>query len=410
MVRSTVIVVLLCCASITGAQDWLQWRGPSGEHHAAAGATAPTSWSASDNLTWNTPIPGHGHSSPTIVGDRIYLTAADVGAQTQSLLILDRTSGALLKEVATHNGGLPAEIHPNNTHASPTVASDGERVFTLFYNSASAWLTAYDLLGNQLWQERVAEFDPQMYQFGFGSSPRVVGDQVIVALEYDGKDSGIYALDAATGKQRWATPRTPSISFSTPAVAQLGGTTQLLMSGNNEVAAYDALSGKPLWAINATTRATCGTMIWDDALGLVFASGGYPDRVTVAVRTTGDHEIAWQNSVKCYEQSLLTVRGYVYAVSDRGVAYCWRGTDGEELWKRRLGGNFSSSPLVVGEVIYATNEAGEMFAFEANPERYVSRLKTRLGDTAYATPTPADGRLYHRYVEAGQEYLAAIGP
>lgn len=395
------------------AEDWLQWRGPTGDQHAPPGATAPLSWSETEGVAWTTPLPGRGHSSPTLVGDRIYLTTADAEAGTQSLLILDRQSGELLRSLLIHEGGLPARIHPNNSHASPTVASDGQRVFVLFCNDDAAMVTALDLAGEPLWQVRAAAFDPQMFQFGFGSSPMVVGDVVVIASEYDGPESGIYALDAATGAQRWRAPRPKSLSYSTPAPIQYEGKQMLLMSGNSLLAAYDAVDGQELWTVQGSTRATCGTMVADTASGLAFASGGFPGSLTQAVRLDGEHDIVWQNNVKCYEQSTLLVGDYLYEVSDNGVAYCYRTSDGEEMWKQRLGGKYSSSPVLVGDRIYVTNEGGTTFVFAANPERFESLAENQLGDSAFATSTPADGRLYHRYAKQvdgrRQEYLAAIG-
>ncbi len=407
--RSLPLFALLVAATASHAEDWRQWRGPTGDNHAPAGATAPVAWSEDSGLAWKTAIPGVGHSSPTVVGDRIYLQTADASAGTQSLLILDRANGELLREVTTHEGGLPARIHPQNTHASSTVASDGRRVFVVFQNQDATYLTAYDLAGEQLWQQRLGTFDPQAYQFGFGSSPRLVAGLVVVASEYDGSDSGLYAFDPASGRRVWKTPRREKLSWSSPSVVSLRGVPQLLMSGTNQLAAYEAATGKELWATEGSASATCGTMVWDESLGLGFASGGYPNQFTLAVRLDGDHDIVWQNGVKCYEQSMLVVDGYLYGVSDRGVAYCWRGTDGKEIWKKRLGGGFSSSPLLIDGKIYATSEAGTTYIYEANPERYVEVGKNQLGDRGFATPAPADGRLYHRYGKEGQEYVVAIG-
>ncbi len=408
------LLVLFAATTAALAQDWLQWRGPSGDNHAADGATAPTAWSEDAGLAWKTPVPGHGHSSPTIVGDRIYLLTADADAQTQSLLIFDKTSGELVREVLTHRGGLPAQIHPNNSHATSTVASDGERVFALFCNDDAAIVTAYDLGGEKLWQERVGGFDPRQFQFGFGTSPRLVDGVLVVATEYDGPESGLYGHDPKSGKRLWSTPRVKELSYSSPSIVPVDGKHQLLMSGNYQVASYEPATGKVLWSLDDTsTRATCGTMVWDEKLGLGFASGGFPDSFTLAVRLGGDHDVVWRNGVKNYEQSLLVVDGYVYATADRGIAYCWRASDGKEMWRERIGGKYSASPLLVARKIYATNEQGTTTVFEANPERYVGVATNQLGDSAFATTTPSGGRLYHRYAktEGGkrQEYLVAIG-
>ncbi|MEQ8838572.1 MAG: PQQ-binding-like beta-propeller repeat protein [Lacipirellulaceae bacterium] len=417
MLKLPILTALCFAVSFPAALavDWQQWRGPNGDNHAAAGATAPVEWSEASGLAWNTPLPGRGHSSPTIVGNRIYLTTAHKAAQTQSLLILDRETGRLVKEQIVHRGGLIEEknLHPNNTHASPTVASDGQRVFTLFLNQDAAWLTAFDLEGEQLWQERAIGFDPQQYKFGFGSSPVVVGDKVIVTSEYDGNESGIVALNTANGQREWKAKRPQKLSYSSVARAKINGRIQLLISGNYQLASYDPNTGEENWSKSGTTQATCGTMAYDPESQLAFASGGYPEVFTLAVETGGQHNIVWKNQAKSYEQSMLVVDGFLYTITDRGIAYCWGCRSGKQMWKQRLGGGFSSSPLLVDGKIYATSEAGTTFVFAANPERFQALGENQLGDEAFATPTPLDGRLYHRYSKATaggrQEFLAAIG-
>lgn len=408
---STIILGLF--QSLLPAEDWRQWRGPRGNQTAASGATAPTKWSDSEGLAWKTPLPGRGHSSPTVVGERIYLTTGDQQAGTQSLLILDRGSGELLGTRLVHSGGLAEEIHPNNTFASPTVASDGRRVFTQFQNRDALWITAFDLDGRQLWQKEAIPFDPKRYVFGIGTSPVVVGSLICVASEFDGDGSGFVALSTEDGSQQWFAPRKAHLSNSSLARVPIAGKTQLMISGQSQIASYDPSSGNELWSTEGTTFATCGTMVWDEQLGLAFASGGYPDPFTLAIRTAGDHSIVWQNRVKSYEQSMIATGGYLYATADGGIAYCWRATDGKQMWKQRLGNTFSSSPVLVGETIYATNEKGTTFVFKASPDGCEVLAENQLGDEAFATPTPLDGRLYHRYADSSggnrQEYLVAIG-
>ncbi|MGI9427659.1 MAG: PQQ-binding-like beta-propeller repeat protein [Bythopirellula sp.] len=397
------------------AQDWPQWRGLTGDNHAASSATAPVNWDESTNLVWNVPVPGRGHSSPTVIGDRIYLTTADAEQQTQSLLIYQRHTGELLTEKIAHQGGLTAKLHPNNSHASSTVASDGERVFALFNQNGAVWVTAFDLDGQQLWQERAIGFEPKIYEFGFGSSPVVVDDKVIVASEYDGAESGIVALDTTTGKQRWKIDRPQSLSYSTPARFRQGDQVLLVTSGNLLFAAYDPADGSVAWSTEGTTMATCGTMVWNEQRGLAFASGGYPLKFTAAVRTDGDHGIVWSNyKIKCYEQSMLVVGDYLYAVTDPGLVHCLRCSDGEEQWKQRLGGRgVSSSPVLIDGKIYVTSERGTTYVFTATPDGFELLGENQLGSECFATPTPIGNRLYHRYaVGTGaerQEYLAAIG-
>lgn len=400
-------------ASTAAADAWPQWRGPAHDNHAAPGATAPTAWSDSDGLAWQTKVPGRGHSSPIVFGNRIYLTTCEEKTAVQSLVVFDRDDGALLKQTTAHEGAPLARIHPKNTYASSTAACDGQRVYAVFVSDGAVWATAFDLAGERLWQTRIADYMPQRYEFGFGSSPIVVDGVVVVAGEYDGAGSGVYGLSAADGQPLWSVPRPRHLSFSTPVPASLSGQTQLLLCGNKRIVAFQPSTGREIWSIAGSTAATCGTMVWDPAAGLAFASGGYPDSFTMAVRTAGDHGVAWRNNVKCYEQSLLLVDGYLYAAADNGVAYCWRAADGEQMWKQRLRGPFSASPLAVGRTIYVSNEAGTTYVFSADPERFKLIAQNTLGDDCFTTAAPCDGRLYLRYaLNVGgrrQEYLAAIG-
>jgi hypothetical protein len=177
-------------------------------------------------------------------------------------------------------------------------------------------------------------------------------------------------------------------------VANVAGRDQLLISGLNAVASYNPQDGKSLWVAPGTTNATCGTMVWDG--DLVFASGGYPKAETICVKADGSKHVVWKNNEKCYEQSMLATGGYVYAVTDQGVAYCWRGADGREMWKQRLQGPVSSSPILVGDTIYSTNEAGTTYVFKADPNRFTSVAQNQLEQEGFATMAVCGDRIYIR--------------
>ncbi|WP_153559403.1 outer membrane protein assembly factor BamB family protein [Roseimaritima sediminicola] len=406
-------VLTLLAGRANGADDWPQWRGAASDNHAPLGASPPQQWdlSSGHGVVWKTPVPGAGHSSPTVFGNRIYLSTAEPDQDQQRLLQFDRESGELIRAVVVHQGGLPKRIHPHNTHASPTVATDGELVFVVFHNDGAIRATAFDNDLRQVWQSKVADFTPAAFQFGYGASPVLYRNHVIIAAEYDGPDSGLYALDKANGRQAWKVARPANLSFSSPVVAMLAGKDQLLLPGADAIQSFDPVTGRRFWSAEASTEATCGTVVWDDRS--VFVSGGNPRSGTWAVRADGTEELIWENSVMCYEQSLLADRGYVYAVSDAGVAYCWKADNGTEMWKRRLGGGFSASPLLVDDRIYAASEDGEVFVYRATPDRFVLLAKNRLGDEIFATPVALGDRLYVRYAVMGedgrQEYLAALG-
>jgi len=390
--------------------DWSQWRGPNRNGIAAAGQTPPVDFSATKNVVWKTEVPGRGHSSPIIVGDRIFLTTADEQRQIQGAICFDRKTGKQLWITPLHNGGFPTEIHKKNTHASGSVACDGEQIYAAFYTGGKIMVSALTLDGKKVWSRSAGTFTPKKYKFGYGASPIVHNNLVIVASEYDGPGSAITAFDTKSGKVAWKTKRRADISFSSPIIASIDGTDQLLISGLFEVSSYSPTTGKKNWSVKGTTQATCGTMVWTN--DIVIASGGYPNPQTIAVKADGSKTL-WTNREKSYEQSMLAVDGYVYAITDKGVGYCWDATTGEEKWKTRLSGPVSSSPILVGDHIYAANESGDIFVFKANPEKFESVARNRLGDELFATPSFVDGKAFYRIADRSggnrQEYLYCIG-
>ncbi len=391
-------------------QDWPWWRGPSHNGIAADGPAPPVKWSATENVVWKTDVPGRGHSSPTVVGQRVMLTTADESKKVQSVIAFDRESGDQLWKTDVNEGGFPNRIHNKNTHASGSVTSDGERLFASFFNHDAIKVTALDLDGNKLWEKEAGPFKPRQFEYGYAPSPFVYKSLVIVAADYDG-GGYLAALHRKTGDIVWRKPRPAVISYSSPVVAKVGGRDQLLISGCEIVAGYDPATGEQLWSCDATTRSTCGTMVWDG--DLVFASGGYPKAETVAVRADGSGEILWRNNTKCYEQSMLAHDGHVYAVDDRGIATCWQAESGEEKWRGRLRGPVSASPVLAGGNLYLSNEAGTTFVFKANPDAFELVAENRLGDDAFATPTICGGQIFLRVASQmggrRQEMLYCIG-
>lgn len=391
--------------------EWWSWRGPNGNGVAAEDQTPPTRWSATRNVLWKTRVPGRGHSSPVIVGNKLLLTTADESRQVQSVVCFDRAGGKLLWKRNVNTGGFPQRIHRRNTHATPTVASDGKRLFAAFFNNRRVQLAALDLQGKLLWTKSAGPFEPRRYRYGYAPSPLVSGGLVIVSAE---SEAGGYlaAFDCRSGREVWRTKRSAVINYSSPIVARTAGREQLVISGDKRIASYDPATGKPLWIKPAVCTVTCGTPVWDAKR--IFVSGGYPERATLAMAADGSGTIVWRNDrVKCYEQSLLVHGGYVYAVDDGGVAYCFKAADGTPMWRRRLGGSVSASPVLAGGNIYTANERGTMFVFKANPRTFELVARNQLGSECFATPTICGNRIYLRIAEriSGErrEWLYCIG-
>ena len=387
--------------------DWPAWRGPDKNNVAASYQLPATQWSTDKNVIWKATVPGMGHCSPVIVGNKLFLSTAVKDTETQSVLCFDKTTGQQLWQTKLNQGGFVKQIHANNTHASPTIATSDGRLFVVLNNHRSVQLSALDFEGKILWQKNTGPFIPK-FPFGFGSSPCVYKDLVIVLSDYP-QDGFVAAYRQSDGKEMWRTKRGNTSSFATPIVANINGQDQLLISGS-AVRGYDPATGKELWSVNGPWQVTCGTPVWDG--DLVFVSGGFPVRATVAV-SASQGKIVWQNQVKAYEQSLLAHNGYVYCHADSGAAYCWRASDGQEMWKGRVTGKgVSASPVLVGDKIFMTSEKGETTIIEANPNELKIIAKNKLGGNSFATPAFVDNRMYTRVgLQKGQEpqYLFCIG-
>lgn len=388
----------------TKASDWTQWRGPQGNGHATNaatnGKTPPIEFGETKNVIWKKDLPGRGHGSPTIVGNRIYLATANEPKGQQLLMSIDRKTGEIVwQEILMTNSKLP-EIHNKNTHASSTVACDGERLFVTLYSQGGIWIHCHNLNGDAIWRKNLAKFKPK-YPFGYAASPLVYGNLVIATAESEA-ETALIGLDRTSGKEIWRTQRPTNSSYSSPSLLSVGGRVQLLISGGREIRAYDPATGRDLWKATGAAKHTAGTVTGEG--NYVIASGGYPQSETTCILADGSGRVVWKNNQKCYEQSMLIVKGYVYALTDKGVAFCWDLKTGKEMWKKRLAGPVSSSPVLVEDRIYVANEKGDFFVFVASPDRYVELARTKLGSDAFPTPTFLDGRMYARVgIRNGQQ-------
>jgi outer membrane protein assembly factor BamB len=389
------------------ATDWPCWRGAQGNGIASPDQLPPLHWDQSVNVVWKAPVPGRGHSSPIVVGDRVIVTTAQEDREIQSVLCFDRSSGARRWQTAVHEGGLVRKGNKKTTQASATAACDGQRLFVNFLNRDAIYTTALDLDGKQLWQTKVSDF--AIHQ-GFGSSPALYGPLVFVTT--DSRGGGVVAaLERTTGKIAWQAPRPEKANYASVAVLHAAGRDQLVVHGCDLVSSFDPLTGKKLWEIDGGTTECVTTLVTDGER--VFVSGGYPRKHVQAVLADGSGRTAWENNSQVYVPSMVHKDGYLFAAQDAGVATCWKSDTGDEVWKERLGGTFTASLVLVGENIFATNESGQTFIFKASPSKFELVAENKLGDEVYATPAICGGRIYMRVVEhvgdQRQEVLYCVG-
>ncbi len=379
------------------AQDWPQWRGPNVNNHAHKDANPPLEWSRDKNVKWKTPIPGRGHSSPIVIGGRIYITTAT--NNTQALISIDRKTGKILWNKKIHQGSVPTELHRENSAASATPQWDGTNILVTFQNNRKIKTTSVSPEGKIAWTKIVGPYLPGK-PFGFGSTPVLYKNTLIISV---GTHKGGYltAIKTSNGQPVWKTKRAGCDYWATPVVAHVAGKKQLLLSGNQLVSSYNPDTGKLLWETAAGSRAMCGTIVWTD--NMIFASGGHPKKETVGIFADGSGKVLWKNSVKCYEQSLLSYRGYIYGVADTGKTYCWDPKTGEEKWVQRIGrGGVMASPVAVGDHIFATIKKGTTIIFKANHNKFEKVAENQLGTDTYATPVILETEIFIRAATSTQ--------
>ena len=372
--------------------DWPWWRGPFSDGR-SRDRQVVTRWTATENVVWKTQVPGRGHSSPIVVSDRVFLTTADEEAKKQLSLGFRRKTGELLWSTVAHEGEFLPK-HPKNSHASATPASDGERIYCVFINRDALYALATDFDGRIVWQTRVGSFKSQ---HGYGSSP-VLHKGLVIVNGDSLKGCVIAALHRDNGKVAWQVDRPTTGrngSYATPIVATLAGRAQLLLTGMGEVRSYDPDSGRLLWSCSGPAEVTACTPAFSDSL--VFATGGYPEKEILAIRADGKGDVskshvAWRtNKGVSYVPSPIYLDGKLYVISDNGIVSCFEARTGKQVWQNRVEGEFSASPVLVGDLLYCTNEAGKTFIVKIGREFEIVETND-LADGGFGTPAVCGGR------------------
>jgi outer membrane protein assembly factor BamB len=400
-VRSLVLLLIVGASALAQAEDWPQFRGPTGQGHATERGL-PLEWSESKNILWKTAVPGLGWSSPAVAGGRVWLTTVvetkdrrnRVSASLRALAF-DVATGRELVNVEVFRIDNAGYVNPKNSRASPTPIVDGERVYVHFGADGTAALSSS---GEILWTTHLRYES----QHGNGGSPTLYRDLLIVNCDGNGGEAYVIALDTSSGRTRWKTERRwpADQAYSTPLVITVGDRDQLVSVGAYRAAAYEPLTGREIWRVSYgdgfsnVPRPVYGQ-------GLVYIATGFQTPSLIAVRPDGKGDVtrshvAWTISRGApYTPSPLLVGNDLYYVSDTGVLSLADATSGQVLWQERLGGNYSASPVLADGRIYFQSEEGVTTVIA--PGREFRRLAvSRLDGATLASMAVSSGSFFIR--------------
>jgi outer membrane protein assembly factor BamB len=407
LVSSALAVSLLAVASPARAEDWPGWRGPRGDGTSAE-KQVPVQWDATkgEGVAWSAEIPGEGHSSPIVLGKRVFVTSAMPAREERLLLCLDRDSGKELWRRTVLTSPLERK-HRENSYASSTPATDGKRVFVSFLDGDNAVLAAYDLDGKQQWVVQPGVFHSQ---HGFSSSPVVFEDKVIVNGDHDG-DAWIAALSREDGHTIWKIDReNKTRSYCTPIIRDLAGRTQMILSGSKCVASYDPRNGKRHWIIDGPTEQFVASIVYNAKHDMLFMTGGFPAHHILGIKPDGqgnvtDTKIVWRtNKGVSYVPSPISEGDYFLVVSDGGVASCFHAATGEMYWQERVGPHAHSSIVSANGLVYFTTDDGATTVVKPGPTFEVV-AHNALGEPTESSPAISEGHVFLR----GAKHLYCLG-
>lgn len=386
-----------------GTRYWPRWRGPSGQG-VVEGTGYPDRWSDTVNVLWKRPVPGRGHSSPIVWGDRIFLTTSRNQGRRVSILSFRRSDGALLWQADAPNG--PAERHHGkNSPASATATTDGERVYASF---GSRGMLAVDFDGNVVWHRDLGRIDNY---HGPAGSPLLYRDTVIIYQDQNG-GAFVTALDARTGETRWRTERTARVGWGTPIAVSVGGHDELIVSSQRFVRSYDPSTGEERWRCDGMLREVIPTPVVGH--GLIYCASGRAGP-TLAIRPGGRGDVtgsrvAWRTTRGSpFVPSPVVYGDYLYQINDMSsIVTCLNARTGETVWQERLGRprreGISASPVVVDDKLFVTNDEGRTFVLGTGPEFELLHVND-IGAPTLASPALVDGVWYIRTADE----LFAVG-
>lgn len=436
--KQLLLLVLLISPLTVNAQNWPSFRGPN-----ALGVLEtklPATWDVekSQNILWKTSIPGLGHASPVVWGNRVFVITAissdpkagfiakdrgialsnDLTPHTWHIYAIDKRNGKILWQQKAYEGVPRAKRHVKATQANSTPVTDGRYVVALF---GSEGLACYDMNGKLIWKQDLGVLNPGLWDnkessWGHSSSPIIYRDLVIV--QADGhKQSFIAAYNLKTGKQVWRNERDEITSWSTPVIYQGKTRVELIANGGRYIKGYDPMTGKELWRFsdNNTQVKMQAPQIVNN---LIYVTGGYPPGrqmwvfrpggngdISLKTGETKNEFIEWSaTSGSPYTPTPLIYGDLFYTLADSGVLSAYEAATGVRIYQQRLPTSFTASPVAADGKLFLPSEDGDMLVVKTG-RQYELLAKNVMGQPLMASPAIADGMLIVR----GENTVWAIG-
>ncbi len=397
------------------ADNWGHWRGPTG-NSVAQNAHPPTQWSATENVKWKVAIPGRSSGSPVVWGDQVFVVSAisQDGPTSQKpplsfdVFCFNRQTGDKLWQQTAIVATPGQRTHATNGFASGSPCTDGQFVYAFF---GSRGLYCYTMDGQLVWKRDDFGEMKTRNGFGEGASPTIVGDKIIVPWDQEGP-SFLYAIDKATGKDVWKTPRDEPTCWATPLVVTHDGRQQIVMNGQNAARSYDLETGKELWRCGGQTQRPVASAV--SAGDLVFVGSGFRGNFMGAFRLGGSGDIentnnvAWTRSRDCPDigSPLLSGNRLYYYKGKSGLLSCVDAKTGVPFYETQRLPNINStyaSPVAAGGKVFLTGRSGTTVVIE-DAETLKILSTNSVGETVDATPAPAGDELFIR----GEKHLFCI--
>jgi outer membrane protein assembly factor BamB len=390
-------VLLALAGQATLAQEWPRFRGPNGSGVSTA-TTVPVQWTEKD-YNWQVRLPGVGHSSPVLWGERIFVTSGDEQTGKRLVVCLKTADGSRLwtREFPGERHGK----HEDNSFASATPAADDKHVYVCWATPKEYIVQALDHDGKEIWR---VDLGPYKSGHGFGSSPVVFDDLVVVANDQDGT-STLVALERDSGKPRWKSPRKSKASYATPCVYQPKGRPAELIFTSYEhgISGIDPKTGKPNWELDVFSKGHVETPIGSPIVSgdLVLGTCGWlgVKKEVIAIRP-GKKEDEKREVYRIDRAAPLCTTPLVkddllFLWSDEGLVTCASVATGEVHWRERVPGSYYSSPVCVGKYLYNVSRQGDVLVLAA-ARQFEQVARNKLGEGSHSTPAVAGGKMYLR--------------